>query len=267
MKTVGLRKAVVIKFDTDTTGKIGNILIYFKTHGQHKHIKIFLCDCAVFLNVANRYIIGSGHRIYGVNPGSDKSDAFLFGILIIFVKVFAVGAHIHIKHRTVQRFGAVLFGNDGLLNCVHTAHGRTIRVITPVEISGTDTLQPADLFGLLLIRRPDQMPHIRAGGRQNSFKLQSGQHIGQLGVAIAVKSAWIKGFKSRRKDDGPHVKLNNFILLRVIDGFNRAGLGTYFTSAGFKMNTNGSVNDRRIRNRLGIRHIDRPSERQPGIIF
>ena len=64
-------------------------------------------------------------------------------------------------------------------------------------------------------------------------------------------------FGTGRKNDGSDLNLDDFIFLSMVDGIHPAKLGTYLASAGFKVYALGTIDNRCIGHRLGVRHINR----------
>ncbi len=86
-----------------------------------------------------------------MNPRFDKADAGIFGAVIVFLVIFAEGADIHVENHTIQVFIGMFFGNHGVFNGIHAANRRAVAVAALVRISGTDALQPGDLFRILAV--------------------------------------------------------------------------------------------------------------------
>ncbi len=88
-------------------------------------------------------------------PTAHKAHPMLlFRPDIIFFKILAISAHVHIENGGIQWLLAMFFGHHGFLDGIHTTDGRTVAVFTAVGIAGTDTLEPGDFFRFLVIRRP-----------------------------------------------------------------------------------------------------------------
>ena len=88
-----------------------------------------------------------------MDAGANETHAkFIFGPVVIFLEIFSVGAHIHKEYGGVQRFVAMLFGNNRLFYGVHAADAGAIAVVTIVGIAGANALDPGDVLGFLFIR-------------------------------------------------------------------------------------------------------------------
>ena len=143
-------------------------------------------------------VIGAGHRIDGVHPGADEADPLLVpGPPVIFFEFFAVGAHIHEENGGIQGHFAVLLGDDRLFDGIHAAHRGAVAVVAVIHIPGTDALEPGDLGGFLVVRRPDHVAREGPGRGQDPLEFHAGDDIGELGVIIGAVAAGIVGFESR----------------------------------------------------------------------
>ena len=170
---------------------------------------VFHLQLALFREVADGQVAGARDLVDGVHPGAQEADAvFLFGPPVIFFEVLAVGAHVHEEDGGIQGFVAVLLGDDRLLDGVHAADRGTVAVVAVVQIPGAHALEPGDLLGLGVVRGPDQVAGKRAGGAQDAFELYAGDDVGIIGIVIGAVLRGIKGFESRRQDQGPDVELS-----------------------------------------------------------
>ena len=161
--------------------------------------------------VADGHVIGARHRIDAVDPGAQEADAvFFFGPPVILLEVFAVGAHVHEEDGGVQGFLAVFLGDDRLLDGVHAADRGAVAVVAVVQVPGAHALEPGDLLGLLVVRRPDQMAGEGTGGAQDALKLQAGDHVGIGGVMVGLVLLGIIGREARRQDDRAHLQFQFF---------------------------------------------------------
>ena len=136
------------------------------------------------------------------------------------------------------------------------------------SIPGAHALEPGNLFGFLVVRRPHQMTLKGAGSAQNALKLQAGDHIGQGGVLIPVVLLGIVRGKARGQDHRADVNLPDLALLVEVHG---AG-GTEFLTglafaALFEVNAGVLVNGKFQRHRLGIKHIGGFAVTQPLVEF
>ncbi len=133
-----------------------------------------------------------------MNPGSNKANSVLiFSPDIVFVKLLAMGSHVHEKYGRVQGAFTVLLGNHRLLVGIHAAHTRAITVIPLVDIPGPHALEPSDFFGFCLIRGAHQMSLMGAGCREQAFKLNAGDNVGGGTIPIGLVGCGIKRGKPR----------------------------------------------------------------------
>ena len=156
----------MIQIDAPLFRLLGRLHGGTQTHGQHHHVKFFFQTPAGLINIPDHLHV----RLWvGFNIGDLRLDEpnprLLFGPVVILLKIFAERAHIDVKHRRVQSIAAVLLGQHGLLDGVGTAHTRTVTMGPQMHIPGTDTLEPGNLLGLFMIRRPYQVTPVRTRGR------------------------------------------------------------------------------------------------------
>ncbi len=90
--------------------------------GKDDLVKDFRLEFTAFGDVTNGKIIGVRHRVDGMDTTADEAYAFILGIVIKPFKFFAVGSHVHEKNGTFQSVSGMLFGDDRLLDGIHTAH-------------------------------------------------------------------------------------------------------------------------------------------------
>jgi hypothetical protein len=68
------------------------------------------------------------------------------------------------------------------------------------------------------------MTHGRSGGREDAFKLHSGDHVGEFGILVVIKFGWIKGAKTRCQNNRTDVEDFRFLFLIKINSACRAKL-------------------------------------------
>jgi hypothetical protein len=64
---------------------------------------------------------------------------------------------------------------------------------------------------------------VRAGGREDAFELQAGDHVGMGGISVGGEYGRVEGGEPRRQDDGAHVDLMDLRLHFMADRFGQAG--------------------------------------------
>ena len=79
--------------------------------------------------------------------------------------------------------------------------------------------------------------------------------------------AGVKGLEPRGQDDAAHLQGELFILLVVVDGPGRAGLGADAAVAGEHVHAVGRIDDRLLGHRLGVGLEDVPLGDEPGVEF
>ena len=214
-------------------------------------------------------VIGAGHRIDGVHPGADEPDPLLVpGPPVIFFEFFAVGAHIHEENRRIQGHFAVLLGDDRFFDGIHAAHRRAIAVVAVIHIPGTDALEPGDLGGFLVVRRPHHVAREGSGRGQDPLEFHPGDDIGELGVIIGAVAAGIVGLKAGRQDDRADVDILVHIHLRKI---HRPGGTEFFTglalAAFFEIDAGLFIDGILGGHRLGITQVSRLTLGQAHVVF
>ncbi len=118
---------------------------------------------AILIRILNKKIFSLWDRIDGMHPGADKPNTiFIPGLVEVQLVVFTKGPHVHVEDGCIQGIVAVFFGDDGFLDRIHTAYGRAVTVVTPVQIPGAHALEPGDFFRFFLIRWPFEVPKIGA---------------------------------------------------------------------------------------------------------
>src|SRR4030042_4144870 len=100
-----------------------------------------------------------------------------------------------------------------------------------MNIPGSYTLNPGNLFGLLFIGRPDQMSPVGTRGRKHSLKFQTGNDIGGSLVAIDIVDFRIEDFTPRRNDDCAGLEGQFFFFILEIDGLGGAEFFTDLASS------------------------------------
>ena len=159
-----------------------------------------------------------------MNPGTDEAHPNLFlGSIVVSVEVLAVGAHIHEKDGGIQRLFAMFFGNYRLLDGVHAADTGTIIVVTLIDVSRTDALEPGNLLRLLLVGGPDKMALVWAGSAQDTLELNAGDHIGKCGVIVCIVPAGIENLEAGRGNNRAHLHSDRHLLHAVIHCLGLAG--------------------------------------------
>src|SRR4030042_1635638 len=137
----------------------------------------------------------------------------------------------------------MFFSNNGFFDSAGTANCRAVSLRPFMHIPRTHTLNPGDFFGLLFIRRPDQMPAKGAGGRKHSLKFKTGDDIGGALVTVDIVSLRIKDFTSRGDDDRPCLNGQFFFLVLKIDSLRWTKFFAYLTSPFGKKDTMDRIND------------------------
>jgi hypothetical protein len=112
--------------------------------------------------------------------------------MIIFLELFSVHSHIHIKDSGIKNGMCMFFRNHSLFDRVHTTNTGTVGMTGAVGRPGAYTLYPGYFFGLFTIKRPHQMTGKRAGSTQNTFKLHAGDNVWRIAVTIGLETGWIE---------------------------------------------------------------------------
>ena len=194
-----------------------------QAHGKDHHVKNFGLHLSVFGHIADRQVVAARYGVDGMHLGPQETDALGFGPFVVTFEVFSVGAHIHEKDRAIQSIAGVLFGDDGLLDGVHAADRRAVLILAAVLVAGSDTLEPCDFLGVLVVRGPGHVSFGGAGGTQEAFELHGGDHVGILAVAVKIQPGRIIGAETGGQNDRPHLKVQHFPLLPMGFQGDRAG--------------------------------------------
>jgi hypothetical protein len=102
-------------------------------------------------------------------------------------------------------------------------------MVTAVDVAGTYALEPCYLYRFFVIGWSDQMPFKGTGGREDSFKLHAGDHVGMIDVIIGIEMAGIKWAESRGKDNGTDLDRAFLGNHRVINRFGKTDLDALIT--------------------------------------
>ena len=115
-----------------------------------------------------------------------------------------------------------------------------------------DAVDPGDLLGLLAVGAPHHVAVVGAAGAEDALELQAGVDVGVLAVAVGREIAGVEGLEPRGQDDAAHLQGDLFILLLVVDGPGRAGLGADAAVAGEHVHAVGGIDDRLLGHCLGV---------------
>ena len=115
------RKIVRRESDVSLFCQFKDMLWRLQANGQDDKIKVFFNLLPLFIDVVQPQVAFTAFRLNAIDPAADKPDpGFIFGPLVVFVKFFAVGSHVHVKDGGLQAGGMVL-GNNRFLDGIHTA--------------------------------------------------------------------------------------------------------------------------------------------------
>ena len=204
-----------------------------------------------------------------MDPGAQKTHPEL--ILrppVVSFKLFAVGAHIHKEDSGVQGLFAMLLGDHRLLDGVHAAHRGTVTVVAVVQVPGAHALEPGNLLGLFLVRRPDHVALEGPGRGQDPLKLHAGDDVGEGAVMVGLVAGGVKGLEAHRQNDGPY----GDILVQVLLGeIHRPGGAKFFAGFAFaallEINAGVFVYGILGGHRLGIAQVSRFTLGQAQVVF
>jgi hypothetical protein len=112
----------------------------------------------------------------------------------------------------------VFRSDDSFFDGVHTTHGGTVGIVTPIQIARSDTLKPSNLFGWLSVRGADQVAVRRACGCQDSLKIHAGYNVFEASVVVCFQIGGVKGLKARGQNDSPNTQMQNGFFLLKING-------------------------------------------------
>ncbi len=123
-----------------------------------------------------------------MDPAAQKPNALFFlGVVIKALKIFPMGAHVHIENSAVQIIAGMFLGDDGFFDGVHTAHRRAVGIVAAVHISGSHALEPGNLFGFAVVGRTHQVTAGGAGCGKNALHFHGGDDIRVLGIVVSIE--------------------------------------------------------------------------------
>ena len=159
-----------IEFNAEGLGKRHCLFVGLKSDGKHHHIKSLFNQFSIRLCITQYEVTRARLFTHCRYHGPLIPDRiFLFSAINVFVEVFPEGTDIHIENGGLN--ARVMFLCDyRLFGRIHTANRRAPGVGI-VGIPGTDALDPCDFFRVLAISGSHDLSHERAGGGENSFKL------------------------------------------------------------------------------------------------
>ena len=159
-----------------------------------------------------------------MDAGTDETDTVILSRpVVVLLEILAVGPHIHKENRRIQRLVRVFVGNNCFLDGVHTADGRTIAVIAMLHVPRTNTLEPGDLLGFLVVGGPDHMTLKGTRGAENALEFYTGNHIWMFAVEIGIDHRWIERISSGGKNHRTNVQSDRLFLHAVLYSFGLAG--------------------------------------------
>ena len=172
-----------------------------------------------------------------------------------FLVHLPAGADVHVEDVGAARVHLVLVEHR-VLGGVHAADlGAVVDAFRRVAAAGAG--DEDDLLGDLAVGRPLGYALRRAGGRQQPFERQAGDHILVLAVAVLGEEARRLDLVAGRDDDRADIHLDQLIFLAEADRLRRTGFFADFALAGLVERAFGLVDDRLVRHGLGERDVDR----------
>jgi hypothetical protein len=168
-------------------------------------------------------------RFHTVNSGTDEPyPGFILCPVVIFLVLFAEGAHVHEEDHGFE-IGIMLLCGKSFLDGIHAAHTGTVPVSPLMQITRPHALQPGDSFGRLLVGRPQRAPMIGPVRIENRFKLKAGDDVWIFAVPECIEHTGIEDLEARSDYDGPDPQGDDFV--RPIGS--RGWCGIPVQSAGF----------------------------------
>ena len=156
LERAGGTKAIRVQIYPQLLGHFYKFRGCLHAHGKNRQVEDFLFYVTKFIHVGEYKVVCVGFRINGVDTGAKEPHAMdLPGAVIVPLEILAESAHIHVENSGLQPIFGMLFGDDGLLYCIHAADRGAVAMVAVIDIPGAHALEPGDLLGLLLIRRPN----------------------------------------------------------------------------------------------------------------
>jgi hypothetical protein len=140
-----------LKLDVVLLGHIKGIGGRIEADREDDHLELFLFDTFVVGGITDRHVLGDGVFADDGDVASDEAHiGEVLRSLIVALKVLPVGADIVMEDGALGSCIVVL-GQDGLLLGIGTADSGTVAVAAFDDLTGTDTLDPGNLMGMLLV--------------------------------------------------------------------------------------------------------------------
>ncbi len=267
LKAAGFHKVVGTQRDIQLFGQSHHIRGNHHAHGEDDHVKNFVLDLAGFEDVPHLQVAVMTHGGDGVHPGADQAGSLVLDAHHVFFKIFPGGAHIHIEQGHIQVRPEVFPGDGRLFQGYHAAEIGAVGVLAFLVAPHAHAMEPGDSGGLFAVGPPDHVAVIGAAGAQDALKLQAGIDIGEMAVAVGLQAAGIKGFKTGRQDDRPHLQGDGFIFLLVINGAGGTNFGAEAAVAGEQLDAVLGVDGGGGGHRLGVETGNVPLGHHLGIEF
>ena len=223
----------MVQFQTQFFGQGPSFGCGAESHGQHHNVKSLFHAKALFINIADHVHAGLFIRNNIRYPRLYKPNArLILGPVVVSLKVFPVGADIHVKDGRIQAARGVFLGQHGLFNGIGTANARAIPSAFQMFIPRTYALQPGNLFRFFFVRRAYHVPAVGTGSGQDALKFEAGHHVLVFAVPIGVVVQGIVGFAAGGHDYRTHVQINIPFFVLIVNG----ACGTdFFTVSAFSL--------------------------------
>ena len=141
-----------------------------QSRGKHEEFHLFLCESTgAGIFIKDDQVAGFRILSHIKRSRPHIANAQFPGFLIKLPEVLSVGCQVIIEYQGF--YGRVVFLSDNrLLVSHHAADFGTIRKTALCE-AAVCALNPGNLFGVLLVRGPDDLSACRAAGIHEPFKL------------------------------------------------------------------------------------------------
>ncbi|EKD37256.1 MAG: hypothetical protein ACD_75C01194G0001 [uncultured bacterium] len=177
-----------------------------------------------------------------------------FGLVDIFVEVFAKGPQFHVKDGGLH-FIIMLLGDNRLFGGIHATNRRTPG-IGVMRVTRTDALHPGQPLGMAAVRGPAHDSAAGTGGRKQPLELERSNHVLQLAVAKFPAYFRLIGLQTGSEDDRADFNIELFVAVVKVDGLGITDLFTFPANLFGEIQTVRRINCPGIGNGLRKQGVD-----------
>ena len=214
------RKTVFVEADAGRFGQGSHVFRRFQPHREHQNIEFGLNQRAIAGLIFKDDLFGLRVLAHHRDTAVVIDDAQFLPPAVIGIKIFAKGAHVHLKDVNLYA-GHVFHSQHGFFGGVHAADGGAIVVVL---IAGAGALQKGDALWLRAVGGPPDVAVGGAGGAEQAFELHGRDHVGIAPIAPLWRASRIielvTGREYHRADferlcAGGHIVVNSLRLAGI----------------------------------------------------